>query len=209
MSNVLYIQASPRGKRSKSSTVADAFVAAYQAAHLDNTVEMLNVFDAELPAFDGPALNAKYAILHGESPNDSDREAWRAVEAIIEPFVTADKLVLATPMWNFSIPYRLKHYLDLLVQPTYTFAFDPDTGYEGLVKGKPAMVIYARGGAYGTPETSGFDLQTHYVETIRGFMGFEDIRSVIVEPTLMGGPDVAKEAVENAIAQAEKMAARF
>ena len=50
-------------------------------------------------------------------------------------------------MWNFSIPYRLKHYLDIIIQPTYTFSYTPETSYQGLVTGKPIFIAYARGGA--------------------------------------------------------------
>jgi putative NADPH-quinone reductase len=32
-------------------------------------------------------------------------------------------------MWNFGIPYKLKHYIDVLTQPGQTFNFDPTTGY--------------------------------------------------------------------------------
>ena len=52
-------------------------------------------------------------------------------------------------MWNFGIPYILKHYIDLIVQPGLTFSFSPSEGYKGLVTGKPVTVVYARGGAYG------------------------------------------------------------
>ena len=36
-----------------------------------------------------------------------------SVETLIADFTAADKYVLATPMWNFGVPYRLKHYIDL------------------------------------------------------------------------------------------------
>lgn len=55
------------------------------------------------------------------------------------------------------------------------------------------LAVYARGGEY--PPGSGteaFDLQTKYIDLIFRFIGFKDILPVIVEPTLQGGPDVAK-----------------
>ncbi len=66
MSRLLYIQASPRVKRSHSIAVADAFVEAYKKANPADEVETLNVFDAGLPKFDGMAVQAKYTILHGK-----------------------------------------------------------------------------------------------------------------------------------------------
>ncbi|MBM4040767.1 MAG: hypothetical protein FJ290_19865 [Planctomycetes bacterium] len=42
MASLLYIRASPRGERSHSLAVADAFVEAYRAAHPGDTVKTLD-----------------------------------------------------------------------------------------------------------------------------------------------------------------------
>ncbi len=210
MSKLLYIQASPRAQRSHSIAVADAFIEAYKRKHSDDKIVILNVFDASIPNFDGLAVQAKYTILHGKSHSKEELQAWKEVEKVIEQFTSADKYVLAVPMWNFSIPYRLKQYIDLIVQPGYTFSYSADKGYEGLVVGKPLLAVYARGGEYATgSETEAFDLQTRYIELIFGFMGFKDIRSVVVEPTLQGGPDVAEVKRQEAINKAKEMAVTF
>jgi FMN-dependent NADH-azoreductase len=132
------------------------------------------------------------------------------VEEIIARFKAADKYVLATPMGNFTIPYRLKLYVDIIVQPTYTFTYSPQEGYKGLVTGKPIFISYAHGGEYlpGTP-VEAFDFQTKYLEFILGFVGFTDIRRIIVEPTLEGGPKVAQTRRQAVIAQARNMAKEF
>jgi FMN-dependent NADH-azoreductase len=129
---------------------------------------------------------------------------------VIDEFKSADKYVVALPMWNFSIPYRLKQYIDIIVQPGQTFTVDASGNYEGLVKDKPILVAYSRGGQYpsGT-EGEAFDLQKRYFELILGFIGFTDIRRVIVEPTLAGGPDVARQKREAAIEEARQMAQDF
>ena len=210
MNRLLYIQASPRGKRSHCIAVADAFIEAYKRKHLDDKIVILNVFDTSIPNFDGLAVQAKYTILHGNSHSKEELQAWKEVEKVIEQFISANKYVLAVPMWNFSIPYRLKQYIDLMVQPGYTFSYSEDTGYQGLVVGKPMLVVYARGGEYpAESEAEAFDLQTKYIELIFGFMGFEDIYSVVVEPTLQGGPDVAIAKRKAVIEQVRKLAIDF
>lgn len=210
MSKVLYIQASPRGKRSKSLAVADAFIEAYAKSNPDDQIAALNLFEADIPPFDGLAVQAKYTILHGNEHSDEELQAWRSVEKIIETFKSADKYVMAVPMWNFGIPYRLKQYIDILVQPGYTFSFDSQQGYTGLVTSKPLFVAYARGGEYppGT-DAEAFDLQKRYIELIFGFMGFSRIESVVVEPTLQGGPEVAQSKLTAAVELAELAAAAF
>jgi FMN-dependent NADH-azoreductase len=72
------------------------------------------------------------------------------------------------------------------------------------------LAVYGRGGEYPlNSEAEPFDLQKKYVELIFGFMGFEDIRSVVVKPTLQGGPDVAEAKRQKAINKAREMATAF
>jgi FMN-dependent NADH-azoreductase len=211
MGKLLYIQASPRVGRSHSIAVADAFVESYRENNLDDKIVTLDIFKADLVPFDGLTVQAKYTILHGQKHSQEELDAWKGVEAIIEEFKSADKYVMAVPMWNFGIPYRLKHYIDIIVQPGYTFSYTPEEGYRGLVTGKPIFIAYARGGEYPPgSDYEAFDLQKKYLELIVGFyMGFTDIRSIAVEPTLMGGPEVAKAKREAAIEQAKQMAKDF
>ena len=209
MSKLLYIKASPNEERSKSVAVADAFVEAYRQAHPDDEIASFNLFEREWPALDGLALSAKYTILHGLEHSAEESEAWKAVEAVIDEFKSADKYVLAVPMWNFGVPYQLKHYIDLLVQPGYTFSFSPEEGYAGLVTGRRALVVYARGGAYSDPQFAAMDHQKPYVEQILGFIGFTDVQSIVIEPTLMGGPDVAQEKVDDDKVRAVELAKVF
>jgi len=213
MSKLLYLQASPRIERSHSIAVADAFVSAYRKSHSTDQIVSKNLFQTDLPTFDGLALQAKYNILHDLKHTNEELAAWRAVEEVIDEFTSADKYVMAVPMWNFNIPYRLKHYFDLIVQPTYTFSYAQEEGYQGQVQGlvtaKPVFIAYARGGEYasGSPSEA-FDLQTRYLETILGFIGLTDIRKVIVEPTL-ADQGLVKQRREAAITKAEGMAKAF
>lgn len=209
MAKLLYIQASPRGGRSRSIKVADAFADAYRKANPGDEVATIDLFTADVPTFDGDAIASKYAILRGGKPTDEQQKTWKTVERLIEEFKSADKYLLAVPMWNFGIPYRLKQYIDNLIQPGYTFAVTPEGQYEGLVTGKRAMVAYARGGDYAGADATAIDFQQRYMELALGFIGITDVRSVVVQPTLMGGPDVAEDKTRAAIAEAVKIAAEF
>ena len=210
MSKILYIKASPRGQHSYSIAAADAFVRAYRQTHPDDTIVDMNLFETQLPTFDGFTLQAKYSILSGQKHTADEKAAWETVEAIIDEFKSFDKYVIALPMWNFSIPYQLKHYIDVIVQPSYTFSFSPDKGYTGLVTGKPVFISYARGGEYG-PGTGaeGYDFQSKYLEHILGFIGFTDIRTLITEPTLGQDPKTDEANKARSILKAEEMASQF
>ncbi|MEJ5357422.1 MAG: NAD(P)H-dependent oxidoreductase [Desulfobacterales bacterium] len=209
MSRLLYIQASPRAGQSLSLALAGSFLATYRGLHPADTVTVLNVFQVDLPPFDGAVLAAKYAVLNGQPHTAAQAEAWKAVERVAAEFAAHDKFVIAAAMWNFSIPYRLKHYLDLLIQPGLTFRFSPESGYSGLVTGKPAFLALARGGEYppGTPAEA-FDFQSPYLKTVLGFIGFTRIETVVVEPTL-GDPALTARRLEEAKARAAEIARSF
>ncbi len=208
MSKLLYVESSPRKGRSKSILVANAFVAKYMAEHPGDEVVRLDLWDKKLPEFDGYTIDAKYQVLHGQGFDAQQQAAWQAVVDVCNEFKAADKYLFSMPMWNFGIPYKLKHYIDVLAQPGQTFSFDPATGYSGLVTGKPVAVVYARGGAYGSDAAKGMDLQKGYMDLLLRFIGFTEIHSIMVEPTLAAPTDVAKTEAA-AIAMAEQIAQTF
>jgi FMN-dependent NADH-azoreductase len=207
MAKLLYIESSPRKARSKSINVAKAFLTAYKQANPNDQVVTIDLWQKRLPEFDGFTIDAKYQVLHGQGFDLQQAAAWQAVVDVCDEFKSADKYVLSVPMWNFGIPYRLKHYIDILAQPGQTFSFDPATGYSGLVTGKPAAVIYARGGAYGGG-ASGMDHQKPYVDQILGFFGFKDVQSIVIEPTL-AAPDAVNKTEADAIQRAQDVAKSF
>lgn len=208
MATLLYIEVSPRKDRSHSINVANAFLDDYAKANPNDTIDRLDLWAEDLPQFDGDMLNAKYRVMHSEDHTAAEKDAWSTVESFAGRFNAADKYVFSIPMWNFGIPYILKHYIDVITQPGITWSFDPETGYSGLASGK-AVAIYSSVGEY--HEGSGaeaMDFQKPYFESWLAFIGINDISRVIVAPTL-GTPDEVAAAEAQAIADARKCAAAF
>jgi len=207
MPKVLHIVSSPREERSVSVQVAAAYMRAFRERYPDAQVDTLDVWEEELPPFNNDALNAKYAGLSGTPLTDRQQLAWQRIQEIAERFHVADVLVIGVPMWNFGIPYRLKHLIDLVSQKDVLFRFS-EKGFEGMLKDKRAIVICARGISYatgtGTPEAE-FDFQKSYMEMWLRFVGVADIETITVERTLLG-PEVDQEERRKGIAQAETLA---
>ncbi len=206
MTKLLYIESSPRGKRSYSTNIANAFLERWRQNNPTGEVDHLSLWNEELPPYDQNMLDAKYAVLGGGEPAEGQVAAWARIQQIADRFKSADLYLFSVPMWNFSLPYTLKHYFDLLIQPGITFSFSPETGFAGLVTGKKAVLVFARGGAYS--EGSGmeiYDYQTGFLQTMLGFIGITDTRSVVMEPTL-GAPDVSDPALQNAQEEARTAA---
>lgn len=210
MAHVLYIEGSPRKHRSASIELARAALSAWHSADPTLTVDTLDVWSTQLPEFDGPAMEAKYAGLAGTPLTDSQEAAWSAIRTLTARFHAADALVLAVPLWNFSIPYKLKHLIDVVSQKDLLFTFD-EKGFGGLMRGKPALLLCARGLDYSpsalTPADS-YDFQKPYMETWLNFIGITNIQTVIVEKTLFG-PDVDSAARAAAKVQAAAATARL
>ena len=140
MARLLYVEASPRKDRSASIEISRAFLKAYRAVNPNDEVETLDIWASELPSFDGEALAAKYAGLIG-GPLTAEQEAvWNRIRSLAAPFLAANKLLLAVPLWNFGIPYRLKHLIDLISQKDILFSFDGN-GFRGLLKARKAVVV--------------------------------------------------------------------
>jgi len=207
---ILHLHASPRQDSSTSLRVARAFLEAVARGGAEGAVETVDLFADALPEFNAPAAAAKYRILAGKEPTTEDAEVWKGVIEVVDKLKGADMVLISTAMWNFSIPYPLKHYFDVIVQPGLTFTFSPEDGYTGLVTGKTAILILSRGSSYesGT-ETESLDMQRPYLELILGFIGFTDIRTIVVAPTVAGGPEVAEQSVGKAMREASDIAAQL
>lgn len=213
---VLYLEASPRGEQSYSSQVASAFLDTYRAENPDHEIEHMPLFDVDLPVFAAQGANQKMdnimKVFTGQPGLGAEGE-WAGVLREIERLKSADKVLLSSPMWNFSIPYRLKHWLDLVVQVGSSVMVNEKGEYVGQITGRPLQMVLASGSPYDMRfplETDGTktDFQRSYLDHIFRFLGFTDIRLIKVQPTGMPGPDLDK-VIETCVAEAKSAAKAF
>jgi FMN-dependent NADH-azoreductase len=142
---ILYIKASPRGSDSKSAAIADAYLTALRGRIPDLIVDTLDLSAEKLPEFDGDKVAAKIAVLTGQTHQGRRKTAWDEITGVANRFIEADCYLLAVPMWNDGIPYRLKQYIDVIHQPGLLWGLDPKTGYFGLLMGKKAVLTLTSG----------------------------------------------------------------
>lgn len=197
MTTLLYINASPRGEDAASTQAAAGFLAALPAGV---QVDRLDLFDMDLPEYTAVLASAKQHTMMGADLSADEQAQWQKVTQLVEQFVSADCYLLGVPMWNFSVPYKLKQYIDLVTHPGLTFTSDAE-GIRGLASG-PATVIYSRGGDYspkdGNPDP--FDFQSPYLNAWLGLVGLGPVTEVLVQATL-AGPDALTQAVQGAESQ--------
>src|ERR1700722_19807047 len=93
---LFHLKCSPR-KEAASSAGADAFVARFQEVRPNWDVDVMDVWRERLPEFEGPALEAKYAITNGRAFNPAEREAFAVIERMALRFSLADRVLISTP----------------------------------------------------------------------------------------------------------------
>jgi FMN-dependent NADH-azoreductase len=196
MTKLLYIEASPRKDQSYSSQVANEFLDAYKAKNPDHEIEHLPLFEVDLPDFAAEGATQKMDNLMDVFAGGSGIGAvgeWAGVLSEIERLKSADKVLLSAPMWNYSIPYRLKHWIDLVVQVGATVLVNDKFEYIGQITDRPLQMVLSSGSPYEMRfplETDGIktDFQRVYLDHIFRFLGFTDIRLVKVQPMGLPGP---------------------
>src|SRR4028118_1218902 len=184
MTHILHLDASPRGDRSVSRTLAKEFISNWQAAHPNDTVTYRDIGHHPVPFVTEAWIAGAFTPPDLHSPESA--EAMRISDELVDEFLAADRYVFSIPMYNFSIPANFKAYLDQIVRAGRTFSVD-ETGYKGLVHNKKMTIIMAQGGAYpeGSP-THAYDLQTPYLKLIFGFIGITDIEFIYADSLNLG-----------------------
>ncbi|MEI6167239.1 MAG: NAD(P)H-dependent oxidoreductase [bacterium] len=194
MKKLLHVIASPRGETSRTLQVATAFLRQFREIHPDWLVDEINLFHEPLPPLTARQVDGKYVLLGGRELYGELRETWEEIEHQIERFKAAEAYLISTPMWNFGVPYILKQYIDILIQPRYLFRYVKGRP-EGLLTGRRMVVISSRGGEYTSPADLLFDHVEPHLRAVFGFVGITDVRFVKVEPL----DGVSAKAVEDTI----------
>ena len=129
---LLHVISSPRKQRSASIEVANAFIDAWRSKYPEGNIDTLNVWETDLLPFDNAALDAKYAGIEGKALTAEQQDVWGQIKELADRFHCADILVFSVPMWNFGIPYRLKHLIDVISHKNVLFTFD-ERGLIGML----------------------------------------------------------------------------
>lgn len=173
MNRLLVIETSPRGEQSISRTMTRSFVSQWRAAHPGGEVVERDLAETELPFVTAPWLQAYFTPPEHLSPQMKD--ALRLSDELALELLSADHVVIATPVYNYNVPAALKAWIDHIVRKGITLGFDG----KGLVENKRATILIASGGIYteGSPIRDR-DIASHYLRLILGVIGITDVTIV-------------------------------
>ncbi|GFE70230.1 FMN-dependent NADH-azoreductase [Chroococcus sp. FPU101] len=203
MAHLLHIDSSPRGERSHSRRLTREFVELWKQTHPNDLVTYRDLGRNPVPHVDEPWIAAAFTPPEQRTP-----ELWESINTsnqLVDEFLAADLYIIGVPMYNFSVTSTFKAYIDQIVRPGRTFAFQPENAinpYKPLVLGKKMFVITARGGSgFGTGEyNEKINFQDPYLRAIFGFIGITDITFIHVENVELGEPSLA-QSIANARSQ--------
>ncbi|MGF1624681.1 MAG: FMN-dependent NADH-azoreductase [Alphaproteobacteria bacterium] len=195
MTNLLLVISSPRNGASLSSKVARELVDKLLAAHPGATLTVRDLAAEPLPHIGDDYVAGRNLPADQRSP--AQAEAVAIADRLTEELQAADVVVLASAMINFGISSTLKSWFDYLLRAGITFSYGAD-GAKGLVTGKKAYLVAARGGIYSEGPTKAIDFQEPYVRHLLGFMGITDVETVLVEGAALG-PEAAERSLTTAL----------
>ncbi|CAG5089507.1 FMN-dependent NADH-azoreductase 2 [Thermobacillus xylanilyticus] len=206
MANVLFVKANDR-EQSVSLKLYDAFVREYREKNPNDKITELDLFEAELPYYNGETYSGIIKQSKGEELTTREQDAIAVANRYADQFLAADKVVFAFPLWNFTIPAQLLTYLFYLSQPRKTFTYTSQ-GPVGLQGDKKVVLLNARGSVYSEGPLAQKEMSVNYVKSMLGFWGITDIETVVIEGHLQF-QDRAQQIIETGLAKAVKAASAF
>jgi FMN-dependent NADH-azoreductase len=141
-------------------------------------------------------LDSATALQGAEPANAAQATAQALSNELIAELEVADTVVIGAPMYNFGIASTLKTWFDYVLRAGITFRYT-ESGPEGLLKGKRAIVIESRGGLYSEGPAQVMDAQEPHLRTLLGFIGITDVTFIRAEK-LAFGPEAREQAIDAA-----------
>ncbi len=171
MKSILHINSSGRYQDSVTRQVSDLFV-----AHLKQESPALEVVQRDLakgiPFVDESWIDANFTAAAERT--ESQKEALNFSDELVSELQNSEYIVIAAPIYNFSIPAVLKAWVDLIVRVNFTFHFTDD-GPAGLLKNIKTYVVMASGG---TAVGGEVDMASTYLKFVLGIVGLTDVNII-------------------------------
>ena len=173
MAHILFVKGNPKdAHNSNTLQLATRFLDTYRQHHPADSIEELDLYGGSVPLLDGDVFNGWGKISKKDTLQFEEQRKVERLNALVDQFLAADKLILAAPMWNFGYPPMVKAYLDSIAVAGRTFRYTVE-GPEGLSGGQESdcfgdarRYLLARGrrtdGALDQSPTHFFQAARHY-----------------------------------------------
>ena len=203
MATVLIVKAHPLDPQNSYALRAlEEFETRFASLHPEDMIEIVDVFEDQIPTLDKHLLEAMAAAKKGEEIASEQAERLERYNAFTQQFLSADKIVVVNPLWNLNVPSQLVSWINTINVAGLTFKYGPE-GSIGLIKDKKLLHIQSNGGVY-----AGQDPAAQYIKSIFEFLGFKDIQQVFIEGQ-SADPSQAQAIFEEAMGEIDNILLHF
>ncbi|MGY4817134.1 FMN-dependent NADH-azoreductase [Pseudomonas chlororaphis subsp. piscium] len=192
---LLHIDSSILGDNSASRQLSESVVKAWKNADASVEVTYRDLAADAISHFSSATLVA--AGTPAEVRNAAQQHEAELSASTLAEFQAADAVVIAAPMYNFTIPTQLKAWIDRIAVAGQTFRYT-EAGSEGLCGGKKVVVVSTAGGLHAGQATG--VAHEDYLKVLFGFLGITDIEFVRAHG-LAYGDEVRNKALSDAQTQ--------
>ncbi|MBS2007766.1 MAG: NAD(P)H-dependent oxidoreductase [Cyanobacteria bacterium SZAS TMP-1] len=175
MTKILHVDSSSRSATSVTRQLSKYLTEGLQKSHSGSAVKYRDLIEEHLPFASELGISALYTPAEHRTPDQ--KKAYAFVESQANDIVDSDIYVFGVPMYNFTVPAVFKAFIDLIVVPGKTFAYEAGV-IKPMLKNKKAFVVTASGGSYDEPPMNGLDFVEPYLRAVLGFMGVTDVTFV-------------------------------
>ncbi|MDG9670064.1 NAD(P)H-dependent oxidoreductase [Hahella sp. CR1] len=197
---ILKIDSSARAESSMSRKLAQQLTEQLVAANPGAEVVSRDV-SGGLPFVTEEWIGASYTPA--DQRTEAQNQALALSDSLIEELQAADTLIIAAPMYNFSVPATLKAYIDQICRAQVTFRYT-EQGPVGLLENKKAYVVAVTGG---TPVNSAADFVSAYMRQVLGFIGIKDVTFINADRIMVDPESILADAQQQIAAATEVAAA--
>jgi len=181
MKNILRIDSSLFSEKGVSNALMDHLVEKLKDKYKLNQLVTRDLVEDAIPHLDATWIQA--LMMDEDTRTNEQKEKVAYSDGIIEEVEQADILVLALPMYNFSVPSVVKAWFDHLARAGRTFKYT-DAGPEGLLTGKKTYLVTTRGGVHRNKET---DTLIPFALNFLRFVGLDDVEVIYAEGLNLSG----------------------
>jgi FMN-dependent NADH-azoreductase len=179
----LVVTYTPRRQQSNTQKLVDYFV-----NHVGDTpLELLDLVQTIPDYFLTDNLAVYYKRNYaGQSVTAAESALMAKMDGMVAQLKACDVVVLAYPMYNFSVPAVVKSYFESVMLRGHTWVME-GARFKGLLTGKRALVLTSSGGVY-EGELAQMDFSIPLARMAFQFMGFSEVE-VITAAGLNQFPD--------------------
>lgn len=152
---IVYIVANPKSEeKSISRQLGSYFFEKYRENNKDVEIDVIDLYKEEIPF-----INEEFIDVIFKAPTQVSLQTERTIlmtDRYIKMLRRADKIVIACPMWSFSIPSILKAFFEIVMGRLFYY-------YQQTMEKKPVLCILTRDGSYPLPSAGAQPKRPKYI----------------------------------------------